>query len=160
MYFRYVDDTFCAFGSETEADEFFSHLNNMHPALRFTLEKENNSTLPFLDALVCKETPAFLTTVYRKPTFTGVSYISQLTLAWLVIELLTRSLLMYVSAIFLPTWVWFSVCGCFDIWSKRRPSSPANIVVLWFILLNMFAVSNTSGEPNNVWHRELNSMYP
>ena len=56
VYFCYVDDTFCAFGSETEASKSFSHLNNMHPALRFTLEKENNSTLPFLNELVCKET--------------------------------------------------------------------------------------------------------
>ena len=72
VYFRYVDDTFCVFGSETEAGEFFSHLNSMHPALRFTLEKENNSTLPFLNVLVYKETSAFLMTVYRKPTFTGL----------------------------------------------------------------------------------------
>ena len=41
----------------------------LHPALGSSLEKENNSTLPFLDVLVCKETSAFLTTVYRKPTF-------------------------------------------------------------------------------------------
>ena len=33
----------------------------MHPALRFTLEKENNFTLSFLDVLVYKETSAFLT---------------------------------------------------------------------------------------------------
>ena len=72
VYFRYGDDTFCAFKSEIELGEFFLHLNNMHPALRFTLEKENNSTLPFLDVSVCKETSAFLTTVYRKPTFNGL----------------------------------------------------------------------------------------
>ena len=72
LYFPYVDDTFCLFRSKTEADKFFSHLNSMQPALRFALEKENNSTQPFLDVLVCKETSAFLTTVYRKPTFTGL----------------------------------------------------------------------------------------
>ena len=70
-YFCYIK-TFCVFGSETEAGEFFSHLNDMHLALRFTLEKENNSTLPFLDVLVCKESSAFLMTVYHKPTFTGL----------------------------------------------------------------------------------------
>ena len=43
LYFRYVDDTFSIYGSKTEADEFFSRLNNIHPALRFTLEKVNNS---------------------------------------------------------------------------------------------------------------------
>ena len=68
MYFRYIDDTFRALGSETDAGEFFSHLNYMHSAL----EKENNFPLSFLDVLVCKETSAFLTTVYRKPTFTGL----------------------------------------------------------------------------------------
>ena len=46
VYFRYVDDTFCVFGSETEPGEFFTHLNNMHPVLRFSLERENNFTLP------------------------------------------------------------------------------------------------------------------
>ena len=71
-YFHYVDDTFCVFGSETDAGEFFSHLNSMHSALRFTLENENNSTVSFLDVLVCKETSTFLTTVYHKPTFTGL----------------------------------------------------------------------------------------
>ena len=72
VFFRHVDDTFCVFGIETEAVEFFSHLNCMHPALRFTIEKENKSILPFLDILGCKETSAFLTTVHRKPTFTGL----------------------------------------------------------------------------------------
>ena len=64
---------FCIFGCEIEVGEFFSDLNNMHPALRFTLEKENNSTLPFLCVLVCKETSAFLKTVYRKLTFAGLN---------------------------------------------------------------------------------------
>ena len=72
VYFRYVDDTFCVFWSETEASEFFSYLNNMHPALRLTLEKENNFILPFLDVLVFTETSVFLTTLYRKATFTGL----------------------------------------------------------------------------------------
>ena len=72
VYLCYADNTFCIFGSEPRADQFYSHLNNMHPALRFTLEKKNNSTLPFLDVLVCKETSAFLTAVYREPTLTGL----------------------------------------------------------------------------------------
>ena len=67
-----ADNTFCVFGSGTEGGKFFPHLNSMHPALRFALEKKNKSTLIFLVVLVCKETSAFLTTVYRKPTFTGL----------------------------------------------------------------------------------------
>ena len=72
VYFRYVDDTFCIFGSETEACNFFSNFNKFRPSLRFTLEKESNFTLPFLDVLVYKEGSCFLTGVYRKPTFTGL----------------------------------------------------------------------------------------
>ena len=71
-YFRYVDDTFCIFGSEMEACKFFPHLNKMHPSLWFTLEKESNSTLPFLDVLVYKEASCFPTSVHCKPNFTGL----------------------------------------------------------------------------------------
>ena len=67
MYYRYVDDTFAVFNDE----EFFSHLNSLHPSLRFTFEKECNWTLPFLDVLVEKNDHEFVTSIYRKPTFTG-----------------------------------------------------------------------------------------
>ena len=72
VYFCYVNDTFCIFGSETEACKFFSNLNRLHISLWFNLEKESNSTLSFLDVLVYKEDSCFLTGVYRKPTFTGL----------------------------------------------------------------------------------------
>ena len=42
-----------------------------HPSLRYTFEKEYNRTLPFLDVLVDKNDQEFVTSVYRKPTFTG-----------------------------------------------------------------------------------------
>ena len=68
FHFHYVNDTFCVFESETKADKFFSHLNS----IAHLHQKENNCTLPFLDVVVCKETSAFLMTVYRTPTFTGL----------------------------------------------------------------------------------------
>ena len=71
MYYRYVDDTFAVFNDEDECNEFFSHLNSLHPSLRFTFEKECNRTLPFLDVLVEKNDHEFVTSIYRKPTFTG-----------------------------------------------------------------------------------------
>ena len=71
MYYRYVDDTFTVFNDEDECNEFFSHLNSLHPSLRFTFEKECNRTLPFLDVLVEKNDHEFVTSIYRKPTFTG-----------------------------------------------------------------------------------------
>ena len=71
MYYQYVDDTFAVFNDEDECNEFFSHLNSLHPSLRFTFEKECNQTLPFLDVLVEKNNRKYVTSIYRKPTFTG-----------------------------------------------------------------------------------------
>ena len=71
VYFRFVDDTFAIFGSELDCDHFKGKLNLLHPALKFTVEKEQNNSLNFLDVLVEKDGTGFLTSVYRKPTFTG-----------------------------------------------------------------------------------------
>ena len=71
VYFRYVDDTFVIFRSELDCGYFHEKLNLLHPALNFTVEKEQNNSLSFLDVLVEKEGTGFLTSVYRKPTFTG-----------------------------------------------------------------------------------------
>ena len=51
--------------------EFFSYLNSIHQSLRFTFEKKWNRTLPFLDVLVEKNDHVFVTSINRKPTFTG-----------------------------------------------------------------------------------------
>ena len=69
--FRYVDDTFAVFNNEEDCNTFFIHLNSLHPSLLFTYEKESNHSLPFLDVLVERHDSEFLTSVYRKPTFTG-----------------------------------------------------------------------------------------
>ena len=71
MYYRYVDDTFAVFNDEDKCIEFFSHLNSLHPLLRFTFENECNRTLPFLDVLVENNDLEFVTSIYRKPTFIG-----------------------------------------------------------------------------------------
>ena len=71
LYTRYVDDTFAIFRSETEADKFFTAFNSQRSALKFTMEKEANQTLPFLDVKIEKESSQFLTSIYRKSLFTG-----------------------------------------------------------------------------------------
>ena len=71
MYYRYINDTFAVFNDEDECNEFFCHLNSLHPPLRFTLEKECNRNLPFLDVLVEKNDFEFVTSIYRKRTFTS-----------------------------------------------------------------------------------------
>ena len=60
VHFRYVEDTFVIFGSELECDRFHVNLNQLHPALNFTLEKEQNNSLNFLDVLASKIILSFM----------------------------------------------------------------------------------------------------
>ena len=79
IYFRYVDDTFAhmlttplpIFKQEGDVDNFLFTRNRLHPALKFTFEKEHDGKLPFLDILVERTELGFETNVYRKPTFSG-----------------------------------------------------------------------------------------
>ena len=57
--------------TELDCDHIQERLNLLHPALKFTVEKEQNNSLNFLDVLVEKEGTGFLTSIYRKPMFTG-----------------------------------------------------------------------------------------
>ena len=71
-YLRYVDDTFVSFKSRSAGLKFFDTLNRLHSSLSFTTEEESNGQLPFIDVLVERGDSSFLTSVYRKPTFTGL----------------------------------------------------------------------------------------
>ena len=75
IYLCCVDDTFVSFRSRNDALLFFDKFNELHSPLTFTMEEENNNKLPFLDVLVERCDSSFLTSVYRKPTFTGL-YVS------------------------------------------------------------------------------------
>ena len=71
-YIRYVDDTFVLFWDESHVDKFQKYLNEQHPNIKFTVEKEQDNVLPFLDVLVKRTDTEFTTGTYRKPTFSGV----------------------------------------------------------------------------------------
>lgn len=72
VYVRYVDDTFATFSNEFEAVNFFNELNSLHKCLSFTMEGEKDNCLPFLGVFVGRSRGGFLTSIYRKPTFTGL----------------------------------------------------------------------------------------
>ena len=73
IYKRFIDDVFCLFNNESEATKFHNHINSQHPNIKFTDEKELFGKLPFLDVQIDKNNKdKFLTSVYRKPTFTGL----------------------------------------------------------------------------------------
>ena len=69
IYFRYVDDTFAMFEDEFNCNRFLKQLNSLHQSLTFTYEKKVNDKLPFLNVFVQKSNTKFLTSVYRKPSF-------------------------------------------------------------------------------------------
>ena len=71
FFCRYVDDCFAIFSSPDHVWPFHEYLNLQHPNISFTSEFENNSTLPFLDILIDRSN-GFSTSVYRKPSFTGL----------------------------------------------------------------------------------------
>ena len=69
----YVDDTFLVFENQADMEVFFQWINQQHSHIKFTCEKEENGTLPFLDVLVQRTTDGSLcTSIYRKPTFSGL----------------------------------------------------------------------------------------
>ena len=73
VYKRYVDDTFLVFENQADMEVFFQWINQQHSQIKFTCEKEENGTLPFLDVLVQRTTDGSLcTSIYRKPTFSGL----------------------------------------------------------------------------------------
>ena len=63
---------FACLWKKTTSIFFLKHINSYHPSIRFTVEIEDNSSLPFLDVLVNKEGIHFSTGLFWKQTFTGL----------------------------------------------------------------------------------------
>ena len=68
----YVDDCFLLFKSLDHVPLFLNYLNRQHPNIYFTSELEKDGKLPFLDVDITRLNGKFSTSVYRKPTFTGL----------------------------------------------------------------------------------------
>ena len=71
-YRRYVDDIFLLFRSPEHLEKFTNYLHTKHENIKFIYEKESNNLLPFLDILMSRLENGFKTSVYHKPTFSGV----------------------------------------------------------------------------------------
>ena len=67
FYRRYVDDTFCLLNEEHYACLFFDYIKTRHPNIRFTMKKEINKKLLFLDILIDNNnSSSLITNVFRK----------------------------------------------------------------------------------------------
>ena len=73
-YKRYVDDIFVLFENFEQTEKLMAYFNNRHKYISFSLEIEKNNKLSFLDIEVfrCEKSETFLTSIYRKPTFSGM----------------------------------------------------------------------------------------
>jgi hypothetical protein len=69
---RFVDDTNVLWPhGKDELEKFFQHLNDISKDIKFTMELEENGTIPFLDVLIKrKEDDSLGHKVYRKKTHT------------------------------------------------------------------------------------------
>ncbi|CAF5211010.1 unnamed protein product, partial [Rotaria magnacalcarata] len=73
IWLRYVDDIFCVFTiSKEKIFEFHTRINKWHKNLHFTLKLESDNSIAFLDVLVTQEQDKLNTSLYRKPTHTGL----------------------------------------------------------------------------------------
>ena len=67
---RFVADVYSIL-KRTHLEKFFHHINNLHQNIKFTMEKESNGELAFLDTLLKRNNGAISVLVYRKPTHTN-----------------------------------------------------------------------------------------
>ena len=72
LYRRYADDYFLLFKSLNHVPLFLSYFNRQHPNISFTSELEKDGKLLFLDVEISHSNGKFSTSVYPKPTFTGL----------------------------------------------------------------------------------------
>ena len=72
VYRRFADDTLLLFRSKDHIEKFKNYLNKQHKNIKFTSEIEENGLLLFLDIKINHENNKFVTSVYCKPTFSGV----------------------------------------------------------------------------------------
>ena len=76
LYRRYVDDTFLVFQKQDHLDAFFNYINSKHQNIKFTMERESDNKISFLDLNVSKCQAENITklslSIFRKKTFTGL----------------------------------------------------------------------------------------
>merc|ERR1711867_215306 len=73
LYFRYMDDILKEVKGD-QAEQQLRNINNLHPNLTFTIEREQEQQLPVLDMKILHNhaTGALSSTWYNKPTDTGL----------------------------------------------------------------------------------------
>ena len=71
IYSRYMDDVLRD-SHRDKIDDKLLEINNFHPSLKFTIERENKGSIPFLDMLIINNHGQLSSTWYCKPSDTGL----------------------------------------------------------------------------------------
>ncbi|UYV85128.1 hypothetical protein LAZ67_X004646 [Cordylochernes scorpioides] len=61
-WFRYIDDIFSIIKIDS-LDKIHTKLNSLYPDIQFTIEKESNSSLAFLDILITRQNCRYITNI-------------------------------------------------------------------------------------------------
>ena len=73
FYLRYVDDILVAFDNEQDSLHFLIFLNNRHPNVKFTIEKQINHSIAFLDVFISNiNNQNFTIQTYHKWAYNGL----------------------------------------------------------------------------------------
>ena len=73
FYLRYVDDILAAFDNQQDSLKFLDFLNKRHHNIKFTIEKQNNHFIAFLDVFISGINTQNLTLqTYHKSTYTSL----------------------------------------------------------------------------------------
>ena len=73
FYLRYLDDILAAFDNEEDLLSFLNVLKNRHPNIKFTIQKQINHSIAFLDVFIPGiNNQNFTLQTYHKLTYTGL----------------------------------------------------------------------------------------
>ena len=72
VYRRYVVDIFVLFKSKEHLKLFVNYMNSKHRNIKFTFETEDSNNFSFLDVKITRQNKRFVTSIFRKATFSGV----------------------------------------------------------------------------------------
>ena len=67
---RYIDDTFIFWPYQEYVQILLDHINSIWSSIQFTVEKEQDNRLSFLNVLITCTEQGFMPSMYQNPTFT------------------------------------------------------------------------------------------
>jgi hypothetical protein len=72
-YYRYVDDTLIIYNEDhTNTEDTLNEFNSIHPNIQYTMERQTNNILNYIDITIENTNNALTFSIYRKPTTTDL----------------------------------------------------------------------------------------